>query len=68
MEKEIFTKFRSVLISFNEVISQEVFNFTPMTSFSQMRKTFHQWLPFHIFVNFVENKLSTKFYDIFNQF
>ena len=33
-----------------------------------MRKTFYPWFSFHISVDFVENELWTKFFDVFDHF
>ena len=67
IEKEPSTKFCVVLISFKEVMKLQSFEFDasdviPANALNIL-PTF-----FHIFVNFMENELSTKSYSVFDVF
>ena len=62
MEKESCTKFCHVLISFNEVMKLQSFEFDASDVILRMYKTFY------IFVNFTENELSAKFYGVLDHF
>ena len=64
MEKQLYTKFGGVLISFTEVMNLQSFDFDA----SDFIPTNSQWSSFHITVNFMENELSTKFYGVFHHF
>ena len=68
MENEPCTTFRGVLISFNEVMKLQSLNFTQVTSYPRIHRTFHPWLSFHVFVNFMKNEFSKKLYCVYDHF
>ena len=62
LKKETCTKFCGVLISFNEVMKLQSFEFGVSDFISIfIYKTFHRRFSFHIFVNFIENKPLRSF-------
>ena len=64
MVNEPCTKFCGVLISFNEVIKLQSFEFDA----SDVIPANAQIISFHIFINFMENELSTKLNSVFDHF
>ena len=69
MKKEPCIRFCGVLISFNEVMNlQQSFEFDTSDVIPQMQKKVHPWFSFHVFANFMEHELSTKFYGAFEHF
>ena len=60
-----FAVFWSVL---TKLWTCKILNLTYVTSYTWKHKTFYPWFSFHIFVKFMENELSIKFYGVFHHF